>query len=77
MLHYVHQLVSNCVCLLFAAGQGEYRGFIGAFSLKTVKLVQPNQNNELKTVEHFTVLRVTAVGGNSLWVCHDDFLHNT
>lgn len=44
MLHYVHQLVSNCVCLLFAAGQG----FIGAFSLKTVKLVQPNQNNELK-----------------------------
>ncbi len=21
MLHYVHQLVANCVCLLFGAGQ--------------------------------------------------------
>ncbi len=26
MLHYVHQLVSNCVCLLFAAEQVVYIG---------------------------------------------------
>ncbi len=28
MLHYVHQLVSNCVCLLFGGEQGVYRGVL-------------------------------------------------
>ncbi len=35
MLHYVHQLVANFVCLLFGAGQVAYNEFIRAFSLKT------------------------------------------
>lgn len=29
-LHYVHQLVTNCVSLLFAPEQVVYSGFIGA-----------------------------------------------
>ncbi len=35
MLHYVPQLVSDCVCLPFAAEQMVYSRFIGAFSLQT------------------------------------------
>ena len=31
MLHYVHQLVSNSVCLLFDAGQVVYTGFVELF----------------------------------------------
>ncbi len=35
MLHYVHQLVTNCVCLLFGAEQVVYSGGFRAFSLIT------------------------------------------
>ncbi len=34
MLHYVHWLVSNCVCLLFGAEQIVYSGFMGGFCWK-------------------------------------------
>ncbi len=35
MLHYVHQLVTDFVCLLFGAGQVVYSEFIKAFLFKT------------------------------------------
>ncbi len=35
MLHYVHQVVSNCVCLLFAAEQVMNSSFLRDFSLQT------------------------------------------
>ncbi len=34
MLHYVHQLLSNCVCQLFAAEQVVYSGFLQLFLWK-------------------------------------------
>ncbi len=34
MLHYVHQLLSDCVCLLFAAEQVVYGGFLQLFHWK-------------------------------------------
>ncbi len=34
MLHYVHQLVANIICLLFGAEQVVYSGFLDRFSLK-------------------------------------------
>lgn len=34
MLHYVHQIVTNLVCLLFDAGQMVCSGFLESFSLK-------------------------------------------
>ena len=37
-LHFVHQLVSNCVCLLFAAEQGVYDGFLKSFVLENEAL---------------------------------------
>ncbi len=50
MLHYVHQLVINCVCLLFGARQVAYSGDFGAFFTENkVKVGGPeDQNNELK-----------------------------
>ncbi len=35
MLHYVHQLVTNCVCVLFGADQVVFWGFFWAFAPKT------------------------------------------
>ena len=35
MFHLLHQIVSNCVSLLFAAGQVVYSGFIRACLMKT------------------------------------------
>ncbi len=34
MLHYVHQLLSDCVCLLFAAEQVVYSDFLQLFLWK-------------------------------------------
>lgn len=38
MLHYVHHLVFNCVCLMFGAEQVLYSGFLERVGIKTVKL---------------------------------------
>ncbi len=35
MFHYIHQLVTNFVCLLFGAGLGAYSWFLELFKLKT------------------------------------------
>ncbi len=45
MLHYVHQLVSNCVCLLFAAEQVVYSWFLELFlpPKATMRAVRVNQ----------------------------------
>lgn len=50
MLHYVQQLVTNCVCLLLAAGQVVYSGvFWRFFTDSKVKTLQLQAvNNELK-----------------------------
>lgn len=55
MLHYVHQLAVNFVCLLFGDGQGAYSGFISVFSQQLTEkevdesgvCVPDNQNNHL------------------------------
>lgn len=44
MLHYVHQLVLNCVCLLFAAEQLECSGFLELFLWKALSV---NQNSNV------------------------------
>lgn len=58
MLHYVHQLVVNFVCLLFAVEQMVYGEYVRAFLLKTaacktLKLQAMNQNNKLKDTKLF------------------------
>ncbi len=42
MLHYVHQLVSNCVCLLFAAEQIVYTGFLELLLWKQLRAATKN-----------------------------------
>ncbi len=42
MLHYVHQLGANCVCLLFGAGQVEYNGLLELFYLKQLPAATEN-----------------------------------
>lgn len=46
MLHYVHQLVSICVCLLFAAEKAVYSGFIEFFLRKQL----PDANDAMRRV---------------------------
>ncbi len=46
MLHCVHQLVANFVCLLFGAGQVVYSGFIRAFCWKYFPAVAENDADE-------------------------------
>ncbi len=46
MLHYVHQLVSNCVCLLFSAGQVVYSWFLNHLWWK--QLLSTSGNNAEK-----------------------------
>ncbi len=64
MLHYLHQLVSNCVCLMFGAEQVVYDGFFRAFSLRTaaVKFSDSVRPNSKVSVSF-------RVGEKSLWVC--------
>lgn len=60
MLHYVHGLVANCLCLLLGAGQLANSSFVKVFannsgesgeSESNQKSVGPeNKNNELKDV---------------------------
>ncbi len=57
MLRYAHQLVANCVCLLFGAGQQVvYKGFLERFHRKelpsvaennTMRAVRVNQNSKV------------------------------
>ncbi len=42
MLHYVHQLVSNCVCLLFDAEQVVFSKFLKLFHRKKLPAVAEN-----------------------------------
>ncbi len=68
MLHYVHQLVSNCVCLLFAAEQVVYRGFIELYTCKqlpavakndAVRAVRVNQNSKVAVGQLNNELKLT------------------
>lgn len=43
MLHNVHQIVANCVCLLYAAEQVAQSGSIRAFVLPTAAAAAANQ----------------------------------
>ncbi len=56
MLHYVHRLVANCVCLLFGAEQVAYTGISELFHRKqlpaaakndTMRVVRMNQNSKV------------------------------
>ncbi len=44
MLRYVHQLVSNCVCLLFGAGQVVYSGFFELVHWKQLPAVAADES---------------------------------
>ncbi len=44
MLHYVHQLVTNFVCLLFGAGQIVYSWFYQSFFAKKKKLLAATES---------------------------------
>ncbi len=46
MLHNVHQLVANCVCLLFGAEQVVYSGFMKALCCKQLPAVAGNKADE-------------------------------
>lgn len=49
MLHYVHHIVTNCVCL-FGAGKEVYSGLLERIVALLVgnKVVESDQNNKLK-----------------------------
>lgn len=54
MLHYVCQLVSNCVCLRFGAEQVVYSGFLELLTensclihLELMKVLRQTQNSEV------------------------------
>ncbi len=62
MLHCVHQLVSNWVCLLFAAEQVVYCGFLELFLAKnswllrqTYSTVRLNQNSKVLSRQNKTI----------------------
>ncbi len=46
MLQYVHQLLSDCVCLLFGAGQVVYGGFLELFHWKQLPAAAENKDDE-------------------------------
>ncbi len=48
MLHCVHQLVSNCVCLLFAAEQVVYSWFLELFSQPKATESSESEPNQVK-----------------------------
>ncbi len=48
MLHYVHQLVSNFICLWFGTEQVVYSGFLELFRWKQQPAVA--ENNAMKVV---------------------------
>ncbi len=73
MLHYVHQLVANFVCLLFGARQVVYSGFLELFRWTQLPAATENKADESgETVKNRTVkLQGTAdLGDNSLWFLH-------
>lgn len=45
MFHYLHQLVPNCVSLLYGAGHVAHSGFIKVFSLKTAAWLTRKKTN--------------------------------
>ncbi len=85
MLHYVHQLVSNCVCLPFGAEQVVYCGFLEHFYWKQQQKWDPHKrggsaqnsnvaDSKMKTKSWKMLkcfLQGTAeLGDNHQWVCH-------
>ncbi len=46
MPHYIHQLVVNCICLLFVAEQVVYSGFLQFFHCKQLPAVAENKRYE-------------------------------
>ncbi len=61
MLHYGHQLVAICVCLLFGAEQVVYRGFIELFHWKK-KLLAAAKNNTMRAVNQNSSVRQLCKG---------------
>ncbi len=64
MPHYVHQLVSKCVCLVFAAEQVVYSGFLEIFHWKqlpaaaknnAMRAVRVNQNSKVAAETHHEI----------------------
>ncbi len=60
MLHFVHQLVANCVCLLFGAEQVVYSGFLEFYHWKqlpaasgknAIRVMWLNKNSRLENNE--------------------------
>ena len=61
MLHYVHQLVSRCVCLLFAAEQEVYSGFfIETAACYKSQNIENQKNENAKICQLHSIIRTTA-----------------
>ena len=49
MLNFLYQLVSNCVCLLLAAGQVVYSGFIRAYRMHAADEEGADESSETES----------------------------